>query len=131
MIRAVLCNKAEAELILAPAKSHKTDSGNLFNLADVIDQGEAYKVMAPDGSTVAAYVLMPCGSTLWITAAAGRAAFDLVGAISALVINQAREFDQMGFRTERAGLVRKAQRLGYQVTRREGRAYFLRKKIER
>lgn len=129
MIRAVLCDAAEAEVILAPAKSHKTDSGDLFNLGELLDQGTAYKVIAPDGPTVAAYVLMPCGSTLWITAAAGRAAFDLVGVISALVINQAGEFDHVGFRTERAGLVRKALRLGYQVTRREGRAYFLRKNI--
>jgi hypothetical protein len=126
VIRAVRCDLAEAVRLLAAAKSGKTDGAGLFDLGDLVEEGEAFKVIA-DGATVAAYVLAGVGSSLWITAAAGRAGFDLTAVLDGLVMNQAGAFDQVAFRTERPGLVRKARRLGYQVARREGRAYFLRK----
>jgi hypothetical protein len=127
VIRAVRCDLAEALRLLAAAKSDRTDGGNLFDLGDLVEEGEAFKVIAPDGATVAAYVLAGIGSSLWITAAAGRAGFDLCAVLDGLVMNQGRAFDQIAFRTERPGLVRKARRLGYQIARREGRAYYLRK----
>jgi hypothetical protein len=130
MIRAVLCDTAEALQLLAPSKSSKTDPDNLFDLADMIAQGTPYKVVDQDGKAVAAYVLQPRGPVLWMLAVAGRAPFDLVRVIGALVQGQGREFDSIGFRTERPGLARKAQRIGYKVTRREGRAYYLSRTIE-
>lgn len=130
-MKAVMCAPGEAAVLLAGLKSAKTDSQNRYSLAEVIGAGQAYKIVTAAGETVAAYVLAQLGVNLWIMAAAGRAAFDLTGAISALVDAQAAGFQWIGFRTERRGLVRKAQRHGYQVTRQEGGAYFLRKNIEK
>jgi hypothetical protein len=127
IVRAERCSADEAHRLLVAAKSDKTDSAGLFDLGELVGQGEAFKVIAPDGSTVAAYLLDPVGTTLWITAAAGRAGFDLTSAVDALVMGQGQAFEQIAFRTERPGLVRKARRIGYRVARREGAAFYLRK----
>jgi hypothetical protein len=131
MIRAVQCGPDRARHLLGEIQSDKTDLNRTVDLAQVIAAGSAYAVMDDAGNAVAAYVLVPIGPLLWISAAAGRASFDLSGVIDALVTAQGREFDQVGFRTERRGLVRKAERLGYTVRFRDGPAYFLRKNIAR
>jgi hypothetical protein len=128
-MRAVACCAGEAAQLLAGLKSAKTDSADRYDLAEVIAAGHAYKIVTARGQAVACYVLARLGARLWIMAAAGRAAFDLTGAINALVAAQAAGCESIGFRTERPGLVRKAERLGYQVTRQEGSAYYLRKNI--
>jgi hypothetical protein len=128
MIRAARCPAAEVMPLLAAIPSAKTDSRGAIKLQDCIDAGMVFKI-TQDGETVAAYILTPLGNLLWITAFGGRAGFDLVAALAVLVEQQGGEFDAIGFRTERRGLVRKAMRHGYKVTRQEGAAYFLRKNL--
>lgn len=130
-MRAEKCGPAEAALLLAGLINPKSDREGRFSLGEIIAAGQPFKIVTAAGETVAAYVLAQLGVNLWIMAAAGRAAFDLTGAINALVDVQAAGFQWIGFRTERRGLVRKAQKHGYQVTRQEGGAYYLRKNIEK
>jgi hypothetical protein len=129
MIRAVLCDTDEARGLLASLKSRKTDQDNRFTVDEMLAHGPAFKIQGPDGEALGAYVTAPKWPLLWLSAFAGRADFDLTAALDALLAVQGRGFKQLGFRTERPGLMRKALRLGYQVTRREGRAYYLRKNI--
>lgn len=128
MIFATRCHPDEVMPLLAGIPSSKTDSRGAVKLAECIENGLVFKI-TEDGQAVAAYILTPLAGLLWISAFGGRAGFDLVAALAALVEQQGREFDAIGFRTERPGLVRKAARHGYKVTRREGAAYFLRKNI--
>jgi hypothetical protein len=129
MIRAVHCEASEVRHVLERAKSQRTDSTDSFCLDDLLARGQVFKVTAPAGETVGAYVLAARGPVVWVLAAAGNASFDLVAAMVRLVTNQAGGFEQIGFRTERRGLVRKALTHGFQVTGRQGPAYFLRKNI--
>jgi hypothetical protein len=114
--------------LLAAIPSRKTDREGRYSLQECIASGDVFKV-THNGVTVAAYVLNPIADVLWISAFGGRARFDLVAALAALVEQQAGQFDAIGFRTERPGLVRKAMRHGYRVARQEGAAYFLRKNL--
>lgn len=120
-----------AERLLAAAQSPKTDGEGRFSLADMVARGQAYLVYSSEGETVAAYLVEPSGDALWITAAAGRAPDNLVAILSRFAEHQAYErgFVAVGFRTERRGLVRKALRIGYAITRQDGDEYFLRKSI--
>lgn len=129
MIRAVMCDPADVMGYLLAIKSPKTDHADVIDLADIIARGRTFRIVAPSGETVGAYVLAAFGPLLWVMAAGGQAAFDVTRAILALVEVQAAGFEEIGFRTERRGLVKKAQRHGYRVTANEGRAYFLRKSI--
>ncbi|WP_373987008.1 hypothetical protein [Duganella sp. BuS-21] len=129
-MRAEACGAEEAGALLARFKSWKTDRLNRISLAQVVGSGQAYKIVTDAGEVVAAYVLAQMGVHLWIMAACGKAAFDLTAALSALIDVQAAGFQWIGFRTERRGLVRKVARHGYEVTREEGGAYYLRKNIE-
>ncbi|RFP36155.1 hypothetical protein [Duganella sp. BJB476] len=129
MISAAQCAPAEVIHLLAAIKSPKTDSEDLFRLDSLIAQGATFKIMDEGGAVVAAYVLGAYGSLLWVLAAAGKAKFDLTAAILNLLEQQGAGFDAVGFRTERGGLVRKALRHGYHVTKKENRAYFLRKNL--
>lgn len=121
----------EALQMLAPAKSPKTDSGDRFDLGAVVRAGSPFKVTA-NGVPVGAYVVQGFGDVLWATAAAGSAAFDLIAVMNQFVHVQAKAagFTELAIRTERRGLVRKAKRLGWKVTRQDGAQYFLRKSIQ-
>lgn len=132
MIVAVPLDRAAAACMLGSAKSAKTDRAGRFDLSSLIRSGSPFKVEAGQGGDVAAYVLQAYGDVLWVTAAAGRASFDLVQVLDELVTVQARAagFSAVAFRTERRGLVRKAKRQGFEITRREGEQYFLRKQIQ-
>jgi hypothetical protein len=127
MIGCVQCDPREVWAHLQAVKSDKTDSADVFDLADVVGQGITFKLTDEKGATVGAMVLGAYDRLLWVLAAAGRAQFDLSREIFALIESQGQAFDAVGFRTERPGLVRKARAAGYQITRREGPAFFLRK----
>lgn len=128
-MRAVVCPPGEALGLLAPIRGRRTDAQGRFDLADLIARGAAYKIVDGAGVVLGAYVLDANWPLLWITAGAGRADVDMTAVIDALVTAQGGGFAEVGFRTERPGLVRKARRLGYQVTSRDGPAYFLRKSL--
>jgi hypothetical protein len=129
MIGCVQCDPREVWAHLQAAKSAKTDSADVFDLAAVVGQGVTFKLLDEQGATVGAYTLAAYGRLLWVLAAAGRAPFDLSREIFALIESQGQAFDAVGFRTERPGLVRKARAAGYQITKRDGPAFFLRKDI--
>jgi hypothetical protein len=72
-----------------------------------------------------AYALKRCGSELWVQAAGGRSAQDLTKVGLAKIESQAAGlYESVGFQTRRRGLVRKAQREGYEID-----GYIMRKKI--
>ena len=71
------------------------------------------------------YALKPVGRELWIQAAGGEGAADLTSAGLTVIEGQAVGlFESVGFQTRRAGLVRKAKKLGYIID-----GYILRKTI--
>ncbi len=117
--------------LLAAAQSPRTDAAGRFSLPDLVGRGRAYQISG-DGEPVAAYLVEVAGDALWITAAAGRAPDDLVAVLSRFAVHQAfdRGLSAVAFRTERRGLVRKARRIGYQITRQDGNEYFLRKTLQ-
>jgi len=117
--------------LLAGVKSAKTDAADKIDLAALVARGAAYQVRGDHGKTIAAYLLEASNGALWITAATGRASVCLVRVIDAAASSQARAcgLSSLAFRTERRGLVRKAERIGYRVTRQDGKEYFMRKTI--
>lgn len=117
--------------LLAAAQSSRTDAAGQYHLADMVRAGVPFRVYDDENRPVAAYLLQPQGDALWIMAAAGRAAVDLVAVLCDLTTRQARiaGYAAVGFRTERRGLVRKATRHGFTITRQEDGQYFLRKRI--
>jgi hypothetical protein len=127
-------NADTARWMLAAAHSPKVDASGRAGVDEIIGAGHPF-VVCSDGQPVAAYVLQAMrkagANVLWITAAAGRASLDLTATLTRLIERQARvaQFDAIGFRTERRGLVRKAARHGYEVERQDGNQYFLRKQI--
>lgn len=115
MIRASFCAPDEVRDILAPACGRKANSGR-FTLDEMLAQGQCVKVVQ-GVDIVAAYVIKADGGELWVLLAAGRADFDLCPVLAALLEQHGQAFDSIGFTTERAGLVKKARREGYQIVR--------------
>lgn len=118
--------------LLAGVKSAKTDAANRVDLPALVARGATYQIRGDDGKPLAVYLLEAHNGALWITAAVGRASDCLVTLIDAAAASQARAcgLSCLAFRTERRGLVRKAQRIGYRVTRQNGNEYFMRKTIK-
>lgn len=130
-MRAVRCTRADARVLLAPILGRRTDSQGQHDLGDLIERGDPWAIIDGQGRAVGAYLLQDYGAgLLWITAVAGRAAVDMCQVIDTITVHHAADYAELGFRTERPGLVRKACRLGYTVARQDGPAYFLRKKLK-
>lgn len=129
--RTLFADVDDAVRHLAPAQSAKTDSAGRFDLARLILDGAAFRVTDQGGEHLAAYVLQPFGRALWITAAAGRAGVPLCPIIAAHAVDQAgmAGFDRVMFRTERRGLVARTRRLGFELVRQVGPAYYMNKEI--
>jgi hypothetical protein len=108
------CDAAKVRHILAAALTEKTGAAGRFDLDKLIDGAVCFGVWE-EGRLAGAYLLAEEGSTVWIRAAIGSARADLTRSILAAVEYQCRQFDRIGFQTIRAGLVRKAQQLGYTV----------------
>lgn len=81
----------------------------------VASQGRAFMVYQGE-QLVFAYTVQLQGRELFITSAAGSAAFDLVQAGLEIIELQAAGLDSVAFLTIRRGLIRKAQRYGYTQT---------------
>lgn len=73
-------------------------------------------VISDQKGDIVGYSIKPCGNIAFITAAAElrKTKFDLTALIDALVCEQAQGFEQVAFRTNRVGLMRKTAKLGYQ-----------------
>lgn len=131
-MRAARCLRSDAGGLLAPILGRRTDVNGVHSLADLVARGDPWAIYDEGGQAVACYVLQDFGrGLLWITAAAGRAGVDLCQVIDSVTMSHARgAYREVGFRTERRGLVRKVEKLGYYVQRQEGPAYFLRKNVQ-
>lgn len=117
--------------VLAAGWSEKTDtSAGTESLDYLISLGQCYRIFEEGGDTIAAYILEASGAELWIALGAGRADLDVTAVGLALIEAQGREFDSIGFKTRRRGLVRKAQRHGYRVDACKDGIYTLRKRIK-
>ena len=102
--------------ILDAALTEKTGGAGRFEMEALTADAVCMAIWDDAGQIVGAYVLKAEDATLWIRAAAGRALVDLTRVMNSAIDHQARQFDRIGFQTRRAGLIRKAQALGYVAT---------------
>ena len=89
--------------------------GGVHDPARMIDGAQCFEVLEND-QPVGAYVLADEWPVLWIRAAAGRAACDLAIVLYNAIQQQGRAFAQIGFQTNRRGLIRRATSLGFDIT---------------
>lgn len=120
-----LCNLDEVRETLAPSFSCKTDSSGKYTLDEVAGQGQCFKVTDATGAIVAAYILRDEWPECFVLAAAGRAGVDLTAVLNLCMDENAQRFATIAFQTERRGLVKKAQRHGYEIA-----GYIMRKKMQ-
>jgi hypothetical protein len=90
------------------------------------------KIIDMDKQVVGGVVVREEGDTLWVVAAAGLANVkgDMTDAIDNFLNAAGRDFHQVGFRTRRRGLMRKAIDRGYAITGMDGDFTLLRKTIQ-
>jgi hypothetical protein len=99
--------------------------GGAAGLAErLATSGQAF-ILEQDGAAIFGYTLEANGGAVFITSASGRSQCDLTETGLAVIEAQAAGFDTMGFKTTRRGLVKKAQRLGYEIE-----SYTMRKKLK-
>lgn len=108
------CDLGEVWHLLKAARTERVQTNPAETLEDLAARGEAFKVML-DGELVGAYLLEVHGPEVWILLAGGRAPVDLAHYGFAMLEQQAREFDSIGFQTRRPGLIKKAKRAGFEV----------------
>lgn len=125
-----LCDPCEVRDVLAAGWTDKTDtSGGGQSLDYLLTLGQCFKLMDGAGKILGAYILKIDGAELWIALGAGRAEVDLTAAGLALIEAQGRQFDSIGFKTKRRGLVKKAEKHGYTVAASNDGIYTMRKKL--
>lgn len=122
-MRSQACHPDEVRETLAASFTAKTDRSGKYSLDSLIRQGQCFKVMEGD-TIVGAYVLKADGIECYVLAAAGRCDGDLTAAMLAFIEDNGAEFDSIGFQTRRRGLVKKAQKHGYEIA-----GYIMRKKL--
>ncbi|BEV15568.1 hypothetical protein HBDW_23560 [Herbaspirillum sp. DW155] len=108
------CEVGEVRHLLEGARTERVKTNPAETLDQLLARGEAFKVML-DGEIVGAYLLEVHGPEVWILLAGGRAPVDLAHYGIALIEQQARDFDSIGFQTRRPGLIKKAKRAGFEV----------------
>lgn len=114
----------EVRDLLRAAHSEKTDPAGRFSVDSMIAAGTCWKIVE-GGVITAALLTSEEGGALWVLIAAGRSCTDLVDVMAAhLQQHAAGRYNSIGFRTARKGLVRKAERHGYEVE-----AFIMRKKL--
>ena len=92
------------------------DPAGMATPRSVAQTGQAYRLQTTAGELVF-NVTKTASGAMWIEAAAGNGADDLTAAGFEMIeaIAQAAAAHSVGFQTARPGLVRKAQRHGYEV----------------
>lgn len=114
---------AVADMLNAAASDKTATAGTVPDMASLAAQGQCYAVYEHE-QLRGAYVLKAIGGECWVLAAAGRAEFDLTAVLADVINQQAQQFKTIGFQTARRGLVKKAQRHGYEIA-----GYILRKRV--
>lgn len=120
------CTPSEVIVHLETILDGKPNPDGSLTMAELLD-GACFAVRE-GGQIVGAYVLRGQGTEVWVQAAAGRHGTDLAEMFDDLIAKHGRGFKSIGFRTHRAGLVRKAIKRGYQITSREN-GYTMKKAI--
>lgn len=129
VIRCARCEPAEILDLLTAGWCDKTRTTG-ESLHDLLEPGETYKVIDGAGRIVGGYILHAQGPELWVGLAAGKAHFDLSLVGMQLIQMQAREFERIGFKTRRRGLVRKLQRIGFEIVDQSGDVFTMRKNLK-
>jgi len=106
---------SESDAVRAFSVTHVPDPQGTSTPETLAAAGQAFELKAQGGSGV--FVVAQQGDMLWVQAAAGHAADDLTQIGLDLVEEMAKQLkcQRVGFQTARPGLLRKAERLGYQV----------------
>lgn len=107
-------------------------TGGCVDIDAIARNGKAFLIVS-DGRPVLGYTLEIEGRCVWITSAAGRSAVDLTRLMHEVIAAQADGFECIQFETRRRGLVRKTQKLGYQIVgeiAKPGNGYIMRKNLK-
>lgn len=78
--------------------------------------GQCFAATQPESHSQAVYVLVVKNGQAWIDACQGSGEIDFTATLLPAIELQASRLDSVAFQTARRGLVRKAQKNGYQVT---------------
>jgi hypothetical protein len=124
MVSVEVAERSEVIGILRGAQTDKTDPQRLFSVDSMVGRGTCWKVL-DGGAIVGALLTSEDSGVLWVLIAAGRSEYDLVEVMASFLAEQAKgRYTEIRFRTARRGLVRKAERHGYEVD-----AYIVKKKL--
>jgi hypothetical protein len=124
-VKSIQCSPDDVRGIFQQMPMNKVDcSAEGEDLEKIIQEGQCFKVMR-GGEIIGAYVLKVQGNEVWVSAAIGRDKDDLTAAMLSMIDFNAQQFGSIGFKTKRRGLVRKAQRHGYEIA-----GYIMRKKLK-
>ena len=124
MVSVDVADPEEVRALLNSAHSRKTDPACQFSVDHMMLQGTCWKILNGDAIEGALLTTEEDGA-LWIMVAAGRSTHDLCDIMAAHLVAEAKgRYTAIGFRTARRGLVKKAQRHGYEVE-----AYIMRKDL--
>jgi hypothetical protein len=121
VVRATACAPGEIRALLDAMPTEKVGAVDLDRIQA---EGQSFKIIDQDGKVIGGYVLEAAGSEVWVSAAAGKGC-DVTAIMAGLIECQAGQFDSIGFRTKRRGLVKKAQRHGYEIA-----GYIMRKTLK-
>lgn len=107
-------------------------TGGGVDVGAIAQNGRAF-LLSEAGRDVLGYTLEVEGRCVWITSAAGRSAVDLTRLMHEVIEAQADGFECIQFETRRRGLVRKAEKMGYQIVgeiAKPGNGYIMRKNLK-
>jgi hypothetical protein len=132
MLRCVTCARREVIGLMSASLKQKATGPDEFDLVRMTIDCTFAKIIDMDKQVVGGVVVREEGDTLWVVAAAGLANVkgDMTDAIDNFLNAAGRDFHQVGFRTRRRGLMRKAIDRGYAITGMDGDFTLLRKTIQ-
>ena len=115
MIRTQPATGEAIQPLLASMLQRHRVFGGAHDPQRMIDGAQCFAVLDNE-KLIGAYVLADEWPVLWIRAAAGRAACDLALTLYKVIQKQGRAYAQIGFQTNRRGLIRRAQSHGFAIT---------------
>lgn len=108
------------------AGCHTLDPAGLTSAQDIAamtERGHCFAATAPDSQAV--YVIKVLNGTAWVDACKGFGPLDWSQTLLPIIEAQAKGCAAVAFQTKRRGLVRQAQKQGYQVA-----GYIMKKAIQ-